>query len=83
MYTKRALEERKMASPSLISDDETNGLDDKVPLKQVVNDSSDYVPTSPNRYDYQKNVKKIKNRMEENGHHTQTSNGGDMKMEMD
>lgn len=78
-YTKRGLEKAKLRSKSLNYDDDDNDHVDQSVDDIVTNDATNYVPTSPNRYDYQKNYKRLKNQMETGANGN--TKGDYMKME--
>lgn len=79
-YTKRGLEKNKLRAKSLNYEDEDADHVDPDASDVMTQDATNYTPSSPNKYDYQRNYKRLKNQMEDAAH--PTGKGGDyMKME--
>jgi len=63
LYTKNGLAKTKLRTKSL--NDELEEDINKTDMTDNSIDATDYTPTSPNRYDYQKNYKRLKHQMED------------------
>lgn len=80
MYTKSALERRKLRAKSLNPDDQDAEHYDEEIEDVVTQDATNYQPTSPSRYDYQRNYNRLKHHMEDKAGKS-TQNGAYMKMD--
>ena len=78
-FTKKALERNKLRAKSLNYEEEGTDIKDESDSSNFTNDATNYTPSSPNRYDYQRNYKRVKDRMETKADHN--SKGDYMKME--
>ena len=69
LYTKAGLERTKLRGRSLNYDEQDDEEDVDFDINKsealTATDASNYVPTSPNRYDYQRNYKRLKDNMED------------------
>lgn len=73
LYTKAGLERNKLRAKSLNYDDNDEqdpDFDINKSEALTATDASNYVPTSPNRYDYQRNYKRLKDNMEDRAGNT-------------
>jgi len=78
-YTKNGLERNKLRGKSINYDDDTDHHE-KTPDELMNQDATNYTPSSPNRYDYQRNYKRLKGKME-NSADTSTKKGDYMKLD--
>ena len=67
--TKANLAKAKLRSKSLNVENEDGNFEDETEII-VTNDAMDYAPSSPKRYDYQRNYKRLQNQMENKAKHS-------------
>ena len=75
---RKHLKKSKLRAKSLNYDESTENQDDSE-SNNFTNDATNYTPSSPSRYDYQKNYKRVQNRMEAKA--GKDAKGDYMKME--